>query len=119
VRVAKKLVDAINSLGTSVAGSNNATSIVNAVLSQDPARATDNSNRQFNPVTGENHQPLIFAPGDKVYVSITVAPPALSTTSDGSSVASLIANAASNYPGATVGAGSSNPTYNFEITLSA
>ena len=113
--VGTNLATAVENLSNEVA-----TSIVRAVLSQDPNRGVNAPNRQYNSAGGVNHMPLIFVAGDVVYVSITVQPPSVTTTGSGGAFASstngqsnlvgIAANAASNYP-------QTSPTIAFEITL--
>lgn len=97
-----------------------ATGIADAVLSQDPNRATNAPNRQINLATGENHVPLVFIRGDIVYVSVTVKAPSVSTIGAGgaydstnngqSNLVGIAANAVSRYP-------SPAPTLNLQIKL--
>ena len=113
--VGANLATAVNNLSNEVA-----TSIVRAVLSQDPNRGVNVPNRQYNSAGGVNHVPLIFVAGDVIYVSITVKAPSVTTTGPGgafdtanagqSNLVGIAANAASNYP-------STSPTIAFQITL--
>jgi len=104
-RAGQSLAEAINNLTNA-----EATNIARAVISQDPNRAVNAPNRQFNATNGEHHVPLIFQPGDVVYVSITVQSPDV-TTSNGSGLIGVAANIASSYPPTA-------PRFAFEITLS-
>jgi len=114
-QVARNLKDAIGALTLA-----KATSIVDTVLSQDPNRATNAANRQIDPATGENHVPLVFIPGDIVYVSITVKAPSVTTIGAGgaydstdngkSNLVGIAANAAAKYP-------SPAPVLNLQIKL--
>lgn len=113
--VGANLATAVNNLSNEVA-----TSIVRAVLSQDPNRGVNVPNRQYNSAGGVNHVPLIFVAGDVIYVSITIKAPSVTTTGPGgafdsanagqSNLVGIAANAASNYP-------STSPTIAFQITL--
>ena len=113
--VGTNLATAVNNLSNEVA-----TSIVRAVLSQDPNRGVNVPNRQYNSAGGVNHVPLIFVAGDVIYVSITVQAPSVTTTGSGgafdsanagkTNLVGIAANAASNYP-------STSPTIAFQITL--
>jgi len=112
--VGANLATAINNL-TNV----QATNIVRSVLSQDPNRAVNAPNRQFNALDGQHHVPLIFRTGDVVYVSITVQAPTVTTldssgapsSSAAGNLVGIAQNAASNYP-------ATRPSFAFEITLS-
>ena len=110
--VGTNLATAVNNLTNDVA-----TSIVRAVLSQDPNRAVNAPNRQYNALDGQHHVPLIFVAGDVIYVSITVKAPSVSTTNSsgaggetGGNLVGIANNAASNYPVTA-------PTIAFQITL--
>jgi hypothetical protein len=114
-RVSARLTAAIGSLTN-----DQATTIVDSVLSQDPNRATNVANRQIHPITLENHVPLRFIRDDVVYVSVTVQAPTVTTTGTGgapdntnagsANLVGVAANAASNYP-------TTAPTIAFQITL--
>ena len=69
-QISTKLVAALRAIKAAVAKA-----IVSQVLSQDPGRASsvDNNQPQNN-----NHQALLFAPGDTVYVQVQVLAPTLS-----------------------------------------
>jgi len=110
--VGANLATAVNNLSNEIA-----TSVVRAVLSQDPNRAVNAPNRQFNALDGQHHVPLIFVPDDVIYVSITVKAPSVSTTNSsgaggqsGGNLVGIAANASSNYPATA-------PTLAFQITL--
>ena len=68
--ISTKLVAALRAIKASVAKA-----IVSQVLSQDPGRASTVDNNQAQ---NENHQALLFAPGDTVYVQVQVLAPTLS-----------------------------------------
>lgn len=111
--VGSHLDSAIRSLDNGVA-----TSIVRTVLSQDPSRAVNVPNRMYNTTSGQYHVPLIFVPGDIIYVSIKVQAPSVSTVNSsgargatGGNLVGVAANAGSNYPNPA-------PTLAFQITLS-
>jgi len=112
--VGANLKDAIKNLTNE-----QATNIVRSVLSQDPNRAVNAPNRQYNALDGQHHVPLIFRPGDVVYMSITVQAPTVTTlgatgapsTSAPGNLVGIAQNAASNYP-------ATKPRFAFEITLS-
>jgi hypothetical protein len=104
-RAGQSLANAINNLTNA-----EATNIARAVISQDPNRAVNAPNRQFNAVNNEHHIPLIFRPGDVVYVSITVQSPDVAK-SNGEALIGVAANISSSYP-------SPSPRFAFEITLS-
>jgi hypothetical protein len=103
-RAGQNLANAINNLTNT-----EATNIARAVISQDPNRAVNAPNRQFNAVNGEHHIPLIFQAGDVVYVSITVQSPDVTTT-NGSGLIGVAANIKTSYPDTA-------PRFAFEITL--
>ena len=104
-RAGQSLADAINNLTNA-----EATNIARAVISQDPNRAVNAPNRQFNAASGHHHVPLIFQPGDVVYVSITVQSPDV-TTLNGSGLIGVAGNIQNSYPNPA-------PRFAFEITLS-
>jgi hypothetical protein len=112
--VGTNLATAINNLTNA-----QATNIVRSVLSQDPNRAVNAPNRQFNALNGQHHVPLIFRTNDVVYVSVTVQAPTVTTldasgapsNSAAGNLVGIAANAASNYP-------ASRPNFAFQITLS-
>jgi hypothetical protein len=112
--VGTNLATAINNLTN-----DQATNIVRSVLSQDPNRAVNAPNRQFNALNGQHHVPLIFRTNDVVYVSVTVQAPTVTTlgasgapsNSAAGNLVGIAANAASNYP-------ASRPNFAFQITLS-
>ena len=114
--VGANLRTAINNLTTA-----EATKIVRSVLSQDPKRATDHPNRQFNALDGQHHVPLIFRDDDVVYLSITVQAPSVTTldsagapsSSDAGNLVGIAANATTRYPSSPV------PRFAFQITLQA
>ena len=112
--VGTNLATAINNLTN-----DQATNIVRSVLSQDPNRAVNAPNRQFNALNGQHHVPLIFRVNDVIYVSVTVQAPTVTTlgatgapsNSAAGNLVGIAANAASNYP-------ASRPNFAFQITLS-
>jgi len=112
--VGTNLKNAINNLTTA-----EATKIVRSVLSQDPKRATDHPNRQFNALDGQHHVPLIFRSDDVIYLSITVQAPSVTTldaagapsNSAAGNLVGIAANATTRYPSSPV------PRFAFQITL--
>jgi len=79
-QIASGLTTALRAITASVAKS-----IAAQVLSQDPSRAAGRDN---NALQNEHHQALLFAPGDVVYVQITVDAPTVSVGQNPANVAS-------------------------------
>jgi hypothetical protein len=118
--IATNLVAALRAITAPVAKA-----IVSQVLSQDPGRASTLDNNQAQ---NDNHQALLFAPGDTVYVQIQVAAPTLSvnrtpvrdapgtdTTNNAPGASGLPAQTASNgssADGAPLGASDANNLIN-------
>jgi hypothetical protein len=96
-----------NSLGGISAST--ARSIANQVLSQDPSRARGQDNNQG---ATEVHEALMFAPGDVVYVQVTVQAPTISHGQPNQGGAAATDNnlVGSAYP-------STNPSFAIQITL--
>jgi len=69
-QIPTNLVAALRAITSSVAKA-----IVSQVLSQDPGRASNVDNNQAQ---NNNHQGLLFAPGDTVYVQVEVLAPTIS-----------------------------------------
>ena len=79
-QIASGLTTALRGVSAQVAKS-----IAAQVLSQDPSRA---GNRDNNALQNEHHQALLFAPGDVVYVQVTVEAPTVSVGQNVGHVAS-------------------------------